>query len=125
MSRNAEKDVTSSLEMEEKQRAVCRERGVQYVPAGPDSKLGFADSTKGRLPINGLRHPPQADTNGWYIWCGENLSNAADFFSPLHTHHLRERCPEVLPLLGLPPGTRFLLADDYVDIWSDESLLHI
>ena len=34
-------------------------------------------------------------------------------------------CPEVLEFLGLPPGYRFLLAIDYVDVWYDPSLLNV
>lgn len=49
------------------QQQECQERGYPYVSAGPDSKLGFAIRTEGSLPVNGLRHPPSGDTNGWYI----------------------------------------------------------
>jgi hypothetical protein len=48
------------------------------------SKLGIALNVRdGVLPINGLRHPQNADTNGWYIWAGETFSTEADFFEPL------------------------------------------
>jgi hypothetical protein len=112
-------------EAEEQQRGVCRARDQQYVPANPESKVGFALQTLGLLPINGLRHLPQGDTNGWYLWCGERMSSDPDFFAPLHTRHLIERCPAVLKFLGLPPGYRFLVAGDYVDLWFDASLLDV
>ena len=112
-------------EIEQQQRALCRQRGENYVPAPPESKLGLALDTLGQLPVNGLRHPPEKDTNGWYLWCGENLSQAKDFFAPLHTKHLMEKCPESLRFLGLPPGCRFLLAGDHVDIWFDSELLKV
>jgi hypothetical protein len=105
------------------QQAFCRERGIECVPSSSESKLGFAIDTQGRLPINGLRHPPEAGTNGWYLWCGEELSSAPNFFSPLHTERLSVRCPEVRKLLGLPPGYRFLLAGEHLDIWFDGKLL--
>ena len=111
--------------IQEQQYAFCRGRGCECVPADLDSKLAFAITTQGQLPINGLRHPPKADTNGWYIWCGKELSAAPDFFSPLHTQHLIERCPEALSLLGLPPGYRFLVAGELVDVWYDPSLLNV
>ena len=76
-------------------------------------------------PINGLRHPPEGDTTGWYIWAGENLSADADFFVPLCVVHLDEWCPEAIPYLGLPPGWRFLIADGHEDVWFDPSLLDI
>ena len=74
-------------------------------------------------PINGLRHEPVGDTNGWYIWAGPELSQDPDFFTPLHVHHLGEWCPQVLPYLALPPGSRFLIAEGYEDVWHDEALL--
>ena len=73
----------------------------------------------------GLRHPPQDETSGWYIWCGQELSDAADFFDPLHTRHLYEEYPDLVKLLGLPPGYRFILASDYLDVWYDASLLNV
>lgn len=72
--------------------------------------------------MNGLRHRRQSDTSGWYIWGGV-YSEKPDFFVPLHAKHLNERCPEITKLLGLPPGYRFLLVGDYLDIWYDASLL--
>jgi len=73
--------------------------------------------------VNGLRHPPAGDTNGWYIWCGEDFSNETEFFAPLHTSHVYEEYPEIGKFLGLPPGYRSLFSPDYVDVWFDESLL--
>src|SRR6185437_6753274 len=49
------------------QKAFCRERGLAYIPAPPAVNSGCALSTKGRKPINGLRHPPERGTTGWYI----------------------------------------------------------
>jgi hypothetical protein len=77
------------------------------------------------IPINGLRHPVVGETSGWYIWCGRIFSDAPDFFAPLHTFHLYEDYPEIAHLLGLPPGYRFLLAGDSLDVWFDASLLNV
>jgi len=74
---------------------------------------------------NGLRHSPQGDTTGWYLWCGEEFSSNADSFSPVHTQHLLQLQPEVLKFLGLPPGFRFLTAGDYMDVWHDPALLEV
>lgn len=74
-------------------------------------------------PFNGLRHPPERGTTGWYLWRGEVLSQAEDFFQPLHVEHLAEWAPDVLPYLALPPGWRFLLAPGHEDVWYDASLL--
>jgi hypothetical protein len=46
-----------------------------------------------------------------------------DFFVPLHQGHLVERVPEVADYLALPPGSRFLLTPEFVDVWKDPSLL--
>ena len=111
--------------LQQQQLDICRRYAVKCVPPKPDSRLGFALRTEGLLPINGLRHPPQGETNGWYIWCGNELSNEDDFFAPLHTYHLMDHCQEVMKFLGLPPGYRFLLAGEYMDVWFDKSLLDV
>jgi hypothetical protein len=89
-------------------------------------KVGIARNAKdGAWPLNGLRHPPVGDTTGWYIWAGETLSDAPDFFEPVHVHHLSARCPALLRFLGLAPGWRFLLAGGYADVWADLALLNV
>lgn len=112
-------------ELQSLQIAVCSKYGQRWMIPPLNSKLGLALKTLGKVPINGLRHPSKGETNGWYIWCGEELSNAPDFFSPLHTSHLRERCPEALQFIGLPPGYRFLWAGDHIDVWYDPTLLDV
>jgi len=114
----------SETRIEDLQRAFCLQQSAHYAATPGEAKTGFAVSTKGRVPINGLRHPPKHETSGWYIWCGQEFSNAADFFVPLHTSHLYEEYPDLIKLLGLAPGYRFLLAGDYVDVWYDASLLN-
>jgi hypothetical protein len=116
---------TSAERIEAVQREFCRQQAAEYAAAPGDTKTGFAVSTKGRVPINGLRHPPKDETSGWYIWCGQELSDAADFFDPLHTRHVYEEYPDLVKLLGLPPGYRFILANDYLDVWYDASLLNV
>jgi hypothetical protein len=94
------------------------------MPPGAHSKIGISDiALSGAHPINGLRHPPEAGTSGWYIWGGEEFSTAPHFFKPFHIHHLQERCPGVLPYLALPPGWRFLIGPGHEDVWYDSSLL--
>lgn len=97
------------------------------VEAASDLKVGISENVKDRtsLPINGLRHPPEVDTTGWYIWAGEALSDDPDFFNALHVTHLDAWCPEVIPYLALPPGWRFLIASGYEDVWYDETLFDI
>jgi hypothetical protein len=116
---------SSGMESFDVQRVFCLGRNIDCVPTPGDFKLGFASSTEGKLPINGLRHPVVGDTSGWYIWCGEQFSESPNFFVPIHVRHLTEKHPELIRLLGLPPGSRFLIAGDYLDIWQDLSLLNI
>ena len=110
--------------MDEQQLGVCRRFGVLPSPAPGHMKVGISDSIRsGLFPINGLRHPPEGDTTGWYFWAGEELSDAPDFFQPLHVEHLIDWCPAVIPYLQLPAGWRFLLAPGVEDVWEDPSLL--
>ena len=102
---------------------VCEREGVEPVTPAQGSKLGVALSTLGRKPINGLRHNPEKGTNGWYIWCGDNFSEADDFFEPLHVEHIDDYLPIVKKYLGLPPGYRFQIdCNDHEDIWFDVEL---
>jgi len=107
------------------QTALCEQHDAAFVPSPPESKLGFALSTKGTFPINGLRHPVVGETNGWYIWCGQDFRDDVEFFAPLHAGHVYEEYPEIAKFLGLPPGYRFLFAPGCTDVWFDESLLKV
>jgi hypothetical protein len=69
--------------------------------------------------------PAIGDTTGWYIWFGEEFSTAPDFFVPLHVSHVYDNHPELIRLLGLGPGYRFLLAGIYLDVWFDPALLKV
>lgn len=112
--------------IEDIQKEVCRKFSAEYLPSPNSLKLGISLNIKeGIEPINGLRHPPEGDTTGWYIWAGEELSDCSDFFKPLHVEHIAEWCPQIIKYLGLAPGWRFLIAGNYEDVWFDESLLNI
>jgi hypothetical protein len=113
------------LKIEEAQKTLCSRYGAAFVSTPPDDKVGLAASTAGLKPINGLRHPLTSGTSGWYIWCGESFSESADFFEPQHAIHIYEILPDASHLFGLPPGYRFLLAGDYLDVWYDEALLNV
>lgn len=113
-------------EIEREQFELCRKNGVVYEPFDFGSKLGASDNLlSGLLPLNGLRHPPEGDTSGWYLWAGEGFSTAADFFKPMHANHLIKLRPDVMKYLAMPPGWRFLVAGSYEDIWFDEELLNV
>lgn len=115
----------NETEFEGLQVEICRQHGCKPSPTHLGSMVGLALGTLGRLPINGLRHPSKQGESGWCIWCGSELSRANNFFSPLHSKHLQEHCPKVIPFLGLPPGYRFLLDGQYVDVWFDPKLLDV
>lgn len=114
------------IRREDLQRTVCERFETSFCPSPLGGKLGIAENVRsGIKPINGLRHPVEGDLSGWYIWAGETLSEASDFFVPLHVAHLDEWCPQTEKYLGLPPGWRFLITEDYEDVWFDESLLTV
>jgi hypothetical protein len=107
-----------------KSQTVCEWVKVAPMEPVPGSKLGLALQTLGAAPINGLRLAPTDTTNGWYIWCGKEMSREPDFFSPLHVEHIAEYLPAVAEYLALPPGYRFLIdGSNYEDVWFDEQLL--
>jgi len=109
------------------QNAVCVKYNVEFSPTDFNDIVGIALESLDieNIPINGLRHPIEKGTSGWYIWSGE-LSPAVNFFKPSHVNHLLETCPEILDYLGLPPGWRFLIDNKgYEEVWFDKSLLLI
>jgi len=108
------------------QKEICKKyKTITSVPKN-DEKLGIAIETIGQQPINGLRHKSQNGTCGWYIWCGERINEEdEDFFKPLHVSHIQEYLPEVEQYLALPTGYRFLVADEYEDVWYDESIIKV
>lgn len=97
---------------------------MPFVAATESELVGISRTVLGgAIPLNALRHLPKGQTSGWYIWAGGEPSDASDFFEPLHISHLGTWCPAIKPYLGLPPGTRVLLAPNHEDVWHDESLL--
>lgn len=109
------------------QKKLCAEHNTAHVPNSADLKVGISLSVKGKSrPIHGLRHNPEGDTTGWYIWAGD-YSTADDFFLPVHLSHIDEWTIHVQKYLGLGPGWRFLISpeDNYEDVWFDETLLDI
>ena len=115
----------SEFQIQTEQRAICAQHGAEFVATPNVAVSGFAVSTRGLIPVNGLRHPAAGETTGWFIWCGEQFSEAGEFFTPLCTSHIYEDLPEIAKLLGLPPGYRFLLTGEYLDVWYDELLLEV
>jgi hypothetical protein len=107
------------------QRELCRKFGAPFVEPQLRLKIGLSRNfDMHRYPINGLRHPPEGDTTGWYVWSGA-WSDAPDFFQPHHLYHLYSRYPDLIKYLGLAAGWRFLFAPDHEDVWQDRSLLSI
>ena len=109
------------------QKSFCEKHNCDWTFADPQLRIGLADSVLTDLqPINGLRHPITPNATGWYVWSGEEFSDADDFFKPYCVKHLIERRPEILKYLGLPPGHRFLIDNKgYEDVWMDENLLDV
>ncbi len=109
----------------EEQMAICNKHAVEVFAPEAGEKLGIALSTLGKTPINGLRHPIENGTCGWYIWCGEELSEDPEFFKPLCARHINEYLPIIEKYLALPVGYRFLVAEGYEDIWCDETIKNV
>lgn len=63
---------------------ICKKYNTEIYPVSDISKIGVAENVKqtGLYPINGLRHRPKGNTNGWYIWAGENFSHDKNFSCP-------------------------------------------
>jgi hypothetical protein len=102
----------------EVQRIVCREYSAEYLAASEHLKVGLSVGVlEGQRPLHGVRHMPEGDTSGWYIWAGE-YSPAEDFFQPMHVGHSEEWQPVLHRYLGLAPGWHFLLVpeEDYADV---------
>jgi len=112
------------MKTESYQRDICSRYASPFIPAASDAKLGISRNVgKGIWPINGLRHHPEGDTSGWYIWAGTEYSDAPDFFLPLHVAHIGTRVPEIDKFLGLAPGWRFLFDPTCEEVWFDRTLL--
>jgi hypothetical protein len=116
----------TTISLEDKQRAICQKYSAEYCPPASRSKVGLSRDVDTNIePLNGLRHPPQGDSSGWYIWRGPELSDAEDYFQPMHVEHIPQECLEAADFLALPPGWRFLVAPGHVDVWFDEALLNV
>ena len=110
--------------MENQQIEICKRFNADFMESPLNLKVGIANNVKeGIFPINGLRINPEGDTTGWYIWAGEDLSDNEDFFQPKHVEHLDTWNPLIEKFLGLSPGWRFLITNDYEDVWFDKELL--
>lgn len=106
--------------------SVCVKFGLEPVPAPEHLKLGIAeDALRGEWPLNGLRHPPETGTCGWFIWSGGDALTDDNYFEPIHVRHLVEAGSLILPYLSLPPGWRFQIAPGHEDVWFDPALLQI
>jgi hypothetical protein len=108
------------------QRRICRRYATDFVECLPDSKIGIARNARpGIWPLNGLRHPPEGGTSGWYVWAGDALSLDPDFFQSHRVSQVSELLPPIVPYLALPPGWRFVLAENHEDVWYDPELLQV
>ncbi len=107
-----------------REQSVCEWAGVVPSPPAPGSKLGIALGSIGSQLIHGMREAATETTSGWYISCGGELSDAPDFFSPMHVEHIGKYLPQVKEYLDLPPGYRFLIdGSNHEDVWFDPQLL--
>jgi len=119
-------DMKKLTDIVQSQQELCQKYQAGCEPPDLGLKLGISrDFFSGKMPLNGLRHPPAGDTCGWYLWAGEELSEAANYFQSLHVSHLVERNAEIVRYLGLPAGWRFLVVGNQEDVWFDPKLLEV
>jgi hypothetical protein len=79
------------------QREICQRLSVPYLLCDERLKVGISRMfDPEQLPINGMRYPPGGDITGWFIWPGEEFPTDDDAFVPLCTHHLNDKCPEIV-----------------------------
>lgn len=105
----------------EKQKDICLKYNSKWNPVNKKLNIGVS-SNLGDDPINGLRHPAEKGTTGWFIWSGEYAENE-DFFHPICAEHLLQIRPEIIKYLGLDIGYRFISdKNGYEDVWYDERL---
>jgi hypothetical protein len=112
----------------EEQKNVCKKYFLEEDLVDINSLIAIGKNFNSQLQINGLRHPKTETLCGWYIWSGNDFDTEEfDFFKPSHVYHLINDAPYIIKYLGMPPGNRFLIADNgnYVDVWEDASLLNI
>ena len=108
----------------DRQKVICTTNNSTWKPINKKLKIGVSTDLS-KDPINGLRHPSEKGTTGWFIWTGE-YSEADDFFQPICAEHLLQKRPEIIKYLGLDIGYRFLAdRNGYEDIWYDEKLKNI
>ena len=108
----------------DRQKAICVKYKSKWNPINKKLMVGCSTDLLSD-PINGLRHPKEGITTGWYIWSGE-WSDNADFFKPICAEHLLQEKPELIKYLGLDVGFRFLIGkDNYEDVWYDEKLKNV
>jgi hypothetical protein len=108
----------------DKQKEICETNNSIWKPSNKKLKVGIS-SNLDKDPINGLRHPAERGTTGWFIWTGE-YSEADYFFQPICAEHLLQQRPEIIKYLGLDIGFRFLAdSKGYEDIWYDAKLKNI
>ncbi|MBS4431123.1 MULTISPECIES: hypothetical protein [Pectobacterium] len=88
----------------------------------PEEMIAIALDTLQHSPIYGTRIVlPENGTISWFIHCGD-YSAESGFYQALHTSHLEEMLPEVIPYLFLPEGTKFIIdRAGYEDVWQDEA----
>lgn len=105
----------------EKQQKICLAFQSKWNPINKKLIVGVSDNLS-TDPVNGLRHPSEKGTTGWFIWTGE-YSESEDFFKPICAEHLLKKRPDIIKFLGLDIGFRFLCdKSGYQDVWYDDSL---
>ena len=92
----------------------------------PHDMLGLAMETLRTMPLNGMRYLSNDGASGWYIWGGEKIQQAANFFTPIQVRSLSDYVANLEPFLDLPAGFRFQTNNrGHQKVWFDGSLLDV
>lgn len=61
---------------------ICEKYGAKFLEANINLKVGISENIIDGtiMPLNALRHLPEVDTTGWYIWAGNEISDDENFF---------------------------------------------
>ena len=107
------------------QKEICKKYNAEFMICDEGLMVGVGKSlNSGMMPLNGLRHNPEGQGTGWFIWAGGEIPSGEKFFEPVHAKHVKEDYPNIFKFLSLAPGWRFQIDDKgYEDVWFDEKLL--
>ncbi|PCK04236.1 MAG: hypothetical protein COA42_19370 [Alteromonadaceae bacterium] len=111
------------LKLVDLQQAICEKYGATPSYCNDGQILMYADTTRGLLPLNGMRVKTEDGSSGWYIWSGGHFTKEGDFFKPMYCSNIMPYAPVAEKFLALPVGYRFVIAGSTEKAWLDAELV--